>query len=170
MFKISFYKNANGWKYLAVSLAVIILDQLTKGLIRNNIELNSIGYSVTPFFSIVHVHNEGAAFSFLSDAGGWQRYFFLSVSSLISVFLFFYLLNTDKAKKYTCISVTLILGGAIGNLIDRAVMSYVEDFLLFYLKTSDHTYVYPAFNVADIAVCVGAFLLVLISIFTKENK
>lgn len=167
---MSFTVKNNGSKFLLWSLLVVVLDQLTKYLIVSTIPVNSIGYRVAPFFDIIHVHNEGAAFSFLASSGGWQRYFFMLIAVAISIALFIALLRTRKEKKWTCLAISLVIGGAIGNLIDRVCLSYVVDFLLFYIKTDSFSYYYPAFNVADIAVCCGAGLLIIIGFFGKENK
>lgn len=160
----------NGSRFLFWSLLVVVLDQLTKYLVVEAIPLNTIGYSVTSFFDIVYVRNEGAAFSFLASQGGWQRYFFIAVSVAISLALLVALLRTPKSRKWTCFAVSLVIGGAVGNLIDRAILSYVIDFLLFYVKTDSFSYYYPAFNVADIAVCCGCGILVAIGFFGKEKK
>lgn len=167
---MSFTVKNNGSKFLLWSLLVVVLDQLTKYLIVSTIPVNSIGYRVAPFFDIIHVHNEGAAFSFLASSGGWQRYFFMLIAVAISIALFIALLRTSNEKKWTCLAISLVIGGAIGNLIDRVCLSYVVDFLLFYIKTDSFSYYYPAFNVADIAVCCGAGLLIIIGFFGKENK
>ncbi|MGN0901744.1 MAG: signal peptidase II [Succinivibrio sp.] len=167
--KSLFIKNNGSW-YLLWALAVVILDQVTKYLVKSEIGLNQVGYNVTSFFSIVHVHNEGAAFSFLASQSGWQRYFFITVSTVISLILLVALLRTSKTKRFSCLSIALIIGGAIGNLIDRALLGYVEDFLLFYVKTQSFSYYYPAFNVADIAVCTGAGILLIIGLFGHEKK
>lgn len=149
---------------------MVVLDQLTKYIVVSNIPVNSIGYRVASFFDIIHVHNEGAAFSFLASGGGWQRYFFMLIAVAISVALLIALLRTHREKKWTCLAISLVIGGAVGNLIDRVCLSYVVDFLLFYIKTDNFSYYYPAFNVADIAVCCGAGLLIIIGFFGKENK
>lgn len=149
---------------------MVVLDQLTKYIVVSTIPVNSIGYRVASFFDIIHVHNEGAAFSFLASGGGWQRYFFMLIAVAISVALLIALLRTHREKKWTCLAISLVIGGAVGNLIDRVCMSYVVDFLLFYIKTDSFSYYYPAFNVADIAVCCGAGLLIIIGFFGKENK
>ena len=167
---MSFIVKPNGSKFLLGSLLVIVLDQVTKYLIMANYPVNSVAFHVTSFFSIVHVHNQGAAFSFLASQPGWQRYFFIAVAALISIVLFIAILRTHKQKIWTNLAIALVLGGALGNLIDRLVLSYVVDFLLFYIKTDSFQYYYPAFNVADIAVCTGAFLLVVIGLFGKEQK
>lgn len=167
---MTLFVKENGSKFFLWSLLVVILDQITKYLIVDSIPLNEIGYRVTPFFSIIHVHNEGAAFSFLAQSGGWQRYFFMFIAIAISSALLIALLRTPKAHKWTCLGIALVIGGAIGNLIDRVALGHVIDFLLFYLKTDSFFYAYPAFNVADIAVCCGAALLVIIGFFGKEKK
>ena len=167
---MTLFVKENGSKFLLWSLLVVVLDQLTKYLIVSTIPVNSIGYRVAPFFDIIHVHNEGAAFSFLASSGGWQRYFFMLIAVAISIALFIALLRTSTEKKWTCLAISLVIGGAIGNLIDRVCLSYVVDFLLFYIKTDSFSYYYPAFNVADIAVCCGAGLLIIIGFFGKENK
>lgn len=170
---MSFIKENNGSRFLLWSLFIVIIDQLTKYLVVYNIEENTVGWSfMAPFFRLVHVHNEGAAFSFLADMGGWQRYFFCFVSVSISALLICSLLRTDRKKKWTCLAISLVIGGAIGNLIDRMVLSYVIDFLLFHFRIDAFSiaYTYPAFNVADIAVCIGAGLLVGIGFFGKEEQ
>lgn len=136
----------------------------------HKIGLNSIGYDVTSFFALVHVHNQGAAFSFLASQPGWQRYFFICISSVISLVLLVSLLRTKKSKFWTNLAIALVLGGAVGNLIDRVYLTYVVDFILLYIKTDTFSYYYPAFNIADIGVCTGAALLVIISLFGKEKK
>lgn len=167
---MSFVVKNNGSRFLLWSLLVVVLDQLTKYIVVSTIPVNSIGYRVASFFDIIHVHNEGAAFSFLASGGGWQRYFFMLIAVAISVALLIALLRTHREKKWTCLAISLVIGGAVGNLIDRVCLSYVVDFLLFYIKTDTFSYYYPAFNVADIAVCCGAGLLIIIGFFGKENK
>ncbi|NLK84360.1 MAG: signal peptidase II [Aeromonadales bacterium] len=166
---MSLFVKENGSKFLLWSLLVIVLDQITKYLVVANIPLNEIGFRVAPFFNIIYVRNEGAAFSFLASSGGWQRYFFIVVALTITAVLLVSLFRTSKKKKWTCLAISFIIGGALGNLIDRVLLSYVIDFLLFFIKTESFSYYYPVFNVADIAVCVGAGLLVIIGLFGKEE-
>lgn len=163
-------KKNNGSKFLLWSLLVIVLDQITKYWIVQSYPVDTVGMNVTSFFSIVHVWNEGAAFSFLSEMGGWQRYFFIVIAVVISLVLLISLLRTSRDSKWTCLAIALVIGGAIGNLIDRILWYHVIDFLLFYIKTDSFQYYYPAFNVADIAVCCGAGLLVIIGFFGTEKK
>ncbi|SFS46198.1 signal peptidase II [Succinivibrio dextrinosolvens] len=165
----SLFSKENGSKFLLWSLLVIVLDQLTKYWISSTIPVDTVGYRVASFFSIVHVWNEGAAFSFLASMGGWQRYFFMGIAVVICAVLLFCLLRTSREKKWTCLAISLVIGGALGNLIDRILWSHVIDFLLFYIKTDSFFYAYPAFNVADIAVCCGAGLLVIIGFLGKED-
>jgi signal peptidase II len=162
--------KANGRLFLIISLLWVILDQFTKYLVVKEIDYYSSGIEITPFFNIVHVYNKGAAFSFLASMGGWQRWFFVGVAVIITLVLLVLLLKTPKSKPWTCLAISLIIGGAVGNLIDRVVLGHVVDFLLFYIKTDSGIWAYPAFNVADIGVCVGAALLVIISIFGKDEK
>ncbi len=167
---MALFIKKNGSRFLFASLLVIVLDQLTKYLVSQSIPVNHIGWQPTSFFSLVHVWNEGAAFSFLANMGGWQKYFFIAVAVIISLVLTVCLLRTPSSKKWTCLAIALVIGGAVGNLIDRIALSHVIDFLLFYIRTDSFYYAYPAFNVADIAVCVGAGILILIGFFGKEDK
>lgn len=160
----------NGLVFLPIALIVIVLDQITKYLCVTYIEYHSAGINVLPFFNLVHVYNYGAAFSFLADMGGWQRWFFSIIAIAISILFIVMLYKTQRSYRLLCLSYVLFIGGAIGNLIDRLLHGYVIDFLLFYIKTDTNIYAYPAFNVADISVCLGAFLLVLCSFIHKENK
>lgn len=156
-------KSGSGIRFLGVSLVVLLLDQFTKHLVMEYIAWNTPGIQLLPCFNLVHVYNEGAAFSFLANMGGWQRWFFMLVAVALAAVLTVVLLRTPARKKWTCIGLALIIGGALGNLIDRVMLGHVVDFLLFYLKGEDWFWSYPAFNVADMAVCCGAVLVVLIS-------
>ena len=166
---MSLIKANNGGRFLWISLLVIVIDQITKYLVVQNIDYGTSGIKLSSFFNLVHVYNTGAAFSFLADSGGWQRWFFSVVALVISAGLMLLLLRTSRHSRWTCISIALIIGGAIGNLIDRLLMGYVVDFLLFYLKLDSGVWSYPAFNVADIGVTIGACLLVLIGLFGHED-
>lgn len=161
-----------GGRFLYFSLFIILLDQITKYLCVLNIEQNTRGIEVFPFFNLVHVYNYGAAFSIFADMGGVQRYFLSAIAAVLALIFIFMLLKTKARDFYSCLSYALFIGGAIGNLIDRLIHGYVIDFLLFYIKNSQNEIIwaYPAFNVADIAVCLGAFLLVLVSLFHKKEK
>jgi len=141
--------------WLALALLVVLADQITKVLIAGLYELGE-GTPVTSFFNIVRVHNMGAAFSFLADAGGWQRWMFAGLSAAASIFIV-YLLHSHAGQRLFCFALTCVLGGAVGNLIDRVVYGYVIDFLDFYAAG----WHFPAFNLADSAITLGAACLIL---------
>lgn len=159
-------------KFLWISLAVVLLDQITKYLCVFNIQLNTMGIEVLPFFNLVHVYNHGAAFSIFANMGGVQRYFLSGIALVLVVVFLGLLYKTKSDAKLQCLSYCLFIGGAIGNLIDRVLHGYVIDFLLFYLtdETGRIFWSYPAFNVADIAVFFGACLMVLAAFLHKEHK
>jgi signal peptidase II len=163
-------QGETGLVYLWVSVIIVILDQISKYIIGTLIDVNTVGYKITPFFSLVHVWNEGAAFSLLADSGGWQQVFFITVAIVISIILTIFLKKSPRAHKWNNFAIALVIGGAVGNLIDRVFFEHVVDFLLFYVRTETFSYYYPAFNVADICVCVGAALLILISFFKKDEE
>jgi signal peptidase II len=152
----------NFYKWLGISAIVIALDLYSKHLIQ---QVFSYGDSrtVTSFFDLVRYHNEGSAFGFLNDAGGWQKWFFNSISIAASIFIL-YLLKKHSSQKLFCTGLALVLGGALGNLYDRITLGYVVDFLNFHWQN----HYWPAFNVADSAICVGVGLLLLDS-FKKPN-
>lgn len=139
--------------WLILAAVIIILDQITKLWISRSFVYGE-SMAVTDFFNLVLVHNSGAAFSFLSNAGGWQRWLFTAIAAVASVWIT-WLINKHQQEILFCLALTLILGGALGNLIDRAAYGYVVDFLDFYWNT----YHFPAFNIADSAVTCGAALL-----------
>jgi signal peptidase II len=142
--------------WLGIAALVIILDQLSKLAILKTLPLHAY-WEITGFFNLVHVRNEGAAFSFLADQAGWQRWFFITLGTLISALIIYWLRKpAPTAQKW---ALTLILGGAIGNVIDRILHGNVIDFLDLH-AASWH---WPAFNVADAAITVGAVLILLSS-------
>ena len=149
-------------RWLSLATVIIILDQITKLWISQTFVYGE-SVAVTNFFNLVLAHNSGAAFSFLSNAGGWQRWLFSAVAVTASIWII-WLLRKHKQEKLFCFALTLILGGALGNLIDRAAYGYVVDFLDFYWNT----YHFWAFNIADSAVTCGAGLLLWES-FTKKT-
>lgn len=151
-------------KYLWLSGLVIILDQVSKWVMVSWLSLYET-VAVIPYFNLTMAHNTGAAFSFLAGAGGWQRWFFIGLASVISVALFIWLKKLNTQAKLEAISISLILGGAIGNVIDRIYFGYVIDFIDVYVGT----YHWPAFNIADSAIVVGAALLIIDS-FRSESK
>lgn len=151
-------------KWLWLSGVVLILDQLSKVWIDTNMSLYQ-SIPVFPGFSITYAHNYGAAFSFLSDAGGWQRWFFAVLAAGISLGLIIYLKQLKSNETLLAVSLSLILGGAIGNLIDRVLYGYVIDFLDVYYQA----YHWPIFNIADSAITVGVALMLYESIESKDE-
>ncbi|MDH3888980.1 MAG: signal peptidase II [Gammaproteobacteria bacterium] len=143
-------------KWLWVSMVVLLLDQCTKLLADAMLVLHQ-QVTLIPFLALFKAYNPGAAFSFLSDASGWQRWFFVVLALVVIVILLVWLLRLPAAEKATSLALALILGGAAGNLIDRLVYGYVIDFIDVYYGS----WHWPAFNVADAAISVGAFLLLL---------
>ena len=141
--------------WLAIALLIVLADQFTKLLIVGGMQLGD-SRMVTEFFNIVRAHNSGAAFSFLADASGWQRWFFTGLGSVAAVFMV-WLLNSHTGEKLFCFAITLVLGGAVGNVIDRVLYGYVVDFLDFHWMAMH----FPAFNVADSAITLGATCLIL---------
>lgn len=143
-------------KWLSLSVIAIVLDQWSKLAVVSSMKyLESI--EIMPFFNLVHVRNQGAAFSFLSDAGGWQRWLFAGLAFVISIVITIWIAKLKKQEVLLAVSLSLVLGGAIGNLIDRVAYGYVIDFLDVYYQN----WHWPAFNIADSAICIGVFLMIL---------
>jgi len=143
-------------KWLWLSLIALILDQWSKIAISGSMSLYE-SIILIPGFNLTYVHNTGAAFSFLSEAGGWQRWFFAAMALIISVVLTVWLYRLKSHETLLAVALALVLGGAIGNLIDRLAYGYVIDFLDVYYQT----WHWPAFNVADMAISGGVFLMLL---------
>ena len=141
--------------WLAIALLIVLVDQFTKLLIIGSMQLGD-SRMVTDFFNIVRAHNTGAAFSFLADASGWQRWFFTGLGSVAAVFMV-WLLRSHAGEKLFCFAISCVLGGALGNVIDRVLYGYVVDFLDFHWMAMH----FPAFNVADSAITLGATCLIL---------
>ena len=141
--------------WLGLSLIILLADQFTKVLIVGNYALGDSTY-VTNFFNVVRAHNTGAAFSFLAGAGGWQRWFFTGIGVVAAIFMV-WMLKSHPGQKLFSFAISLILGGAIGNVIDRLWHGYVVDFLDFHWRAMH----FPAFNVADAAISIGAVCLIL---------
>jgi signal peptidase II len=147
-------KRSSTLKWLAVALAVIVADHLTKWLVSSTLDFQQ-AVPVLPFFSLVRVHNTGAAFSFLADAGGWQRWFFIAVGVIATVIIV-RILKRHADEPRLAFPLALVLGGALGNVIDRVALGHVVDFLYFHYRS----FAWPAFNVADSAISIGAALLI----------
>jgi signal peptidase II len=150
-----------GW----LSAFVIVLDQATKYLAEALLVMHQ-PVPVLPSFNLMLTYNTGAAFSFLAGAGGWQRWFFLGLGSLVSIGLIVWLRRLKPGEKWLAAALALILGGAVGNLIDRAWLGQVIDFIQLYY---DRWY-WPAFNIADSAITLGAALLVLDSLWSRNGR
>lgn len=152
-------------RWLLIATLIIVFDQLTKAYMDNTL-LYAQRWSILPFFDFTLLYNPGAAFSFLADGSGWQRWFFTAIA-LIATVLIVHLLRKTPQQKLFCTSLSLILGGAIGNVIDRVLHGHVVDFLLFYWRD----WYFPAFNLADVAITCGAILLILDEfIRLRKNK
>ncbi len=153
------------WPWLAWAVVILIADQLTKTLILGAYRLGDATY-VTSFFNIVRAHNTGAAFSFLADAGGWQRWVFTGIGVVATLFIVWQL-RAHPGQKLFCFALSSILGGAVGNVVDRLMHGYVVDFLDFHARG----WHFPAFNLADSAITVGAVCLILDELLrVKQSK
>ena len=166
-------------KWLWLTAIVVILDQASKQIAVNMLAMHD-PQAFLPFFNFTLTYNQGAAFSFLSTAGGWQRWFFTILAIGVSIFIFFWLKKLTSKEKLLACSLALILGGAIGNVIDRSLYGYVIDFidwfypanecLPFFFSINQTTCHWPTFNLADSAIFLGAILMIAQALFTKEEK
>ncbi len=143
-------------KWLGLSFLAVLLDQLSKLLIADNMQLYQ-SINIMPYVNLTYVHNTGAAFSFLSEAGGWQRWFFAALAIVIGSVIAVWLSRLKAHETLMAVSLSLVLGGAIGNLIDRLAYGYVIDFLDIYVQS----WHWPAFNIADSAITLGVVLMLL---------
>ena len=153
--------------FLSIVAVIIGIDLWTKYIAVDKLVYEGNSYAVIPdLFSFTLRYNHGAAFSFLSDAGGWQRWFFAAIAATMSVVLTVWLSRVVLTKKVESIAITLILAGALGNLYDRMTLGYVVDFLHAYYR--DHHF--PAFNIADCSITCGAALLIVDSLFFNKKS
>ncbi|MDA8694042.1 signal peptidase II [Pseudomonadales bacterium] len=152
------------WSWYALAIVIIVLDQLSKYWVQLSF-FEGERVNLLPILDFTLVYNKGAAWSFLSDAGGWQRWLFTAISSVVSIVLVIWIHRLVAIQKILLIALTLILAGAVGNLIDRIMLGKVVDFVLFYY---DGHY-FPAFNVADSAITLGAIMM-LIDIFWGPSE
>ena len=153
------------WYLLA--LMVLILDQGTKWLAQTKLSFNDPVPVIEPFLNWTLAYNYGAAFSFLADAGGWQKWFFSGLAFIMAIFLTVYLIKAPRTAKLLSVGLALVLGGAIGNLIDRLRIGKVVDFI--HVHYAD-VWNYPIFNIADIGVCVGVALIIIDMIFLESKR
>ena len=152
---MSRFTSTRFWLWLSIALFVVLVDQFTKVMIVDRFVLGD-GFAVSSFFNIVRVHNHGAAFSFLASAGGWQRWFFMGLGVVATTVMVWMLKKHPHQARFS-FAIACVLGGAVGNVIDRALYGYVVDFLDFH-HAGIH---FPAFNVADSAITLGAACLIL---------
>ena len=159
-------------KWVWISIVTVIVDQLTKWMAVANLE-QGIPYAVFNHLNFTLAYNYGAAFSFLGNQGGWQRWLFVALSFAVSGYIIYWLRKLERTEKGTAIALALVLGGALGNGIDRLISGRVTDFIdmyidldLFFLSNGH----FAIFNIADIAITIGAILLVIISFFPETEK
>ena len=152
-------------RWFALAATILLLDQLTKLWIVAQFRLGESRY-INGIFNLVRAHNEGAAFSFLSDAGGWQRWFFSLIAMVVSVVIAIWLTRLPRQRVLEGLALALILGGALGNLYDRLTLGYVVDFLDFHWAN----WHFAAFNVADMGISVGAALLIIDGLFFQPDS
>ena len=158
--------GSQAWRWYLLALVIIGLDQYTKGLASGGLDYGR-PVEVFSWFNLTLQHNTGAAFSFLSDAGGWQRWFFTGIAVVISAILVVWLYRAERGHWLLALSLALILGGAIGNLWDRLALGYVVDFISVHYAGR----YFPAFNLADSAITVGAGCMLLDSFVSgRDNK
>lgn len=154
-----------GLQWLWLTILFILVDQVTKHLAVAYIQDHEV-IEVMPFFNLVIRYNPGAAFSFLADQGGWQVFFFSAVSILVSAGIVYWMYTTSAKNRILSVGLALILAGAIGNLYDRLTIGKVVDFIDWYYQD----YHWPAFNIADSVILVGAVLMLIDGFFDKEEK
>ncbi len=156
--------------YFVFSMALIVADQMSKKYISSLLLPCQPGFcesiEILPIFKLTLLHNTGAAFSFLHDAGGWQRWFLTVVSSGVSLFIAVWLWRLCRSQRLLAWALAFVLGGALGNLCDRVLLGYVIDFLVFHYDV----YYFPAFNIADTAITLGAALLILDMLLPEKEK
>ena len=161
---------ANGSRafvWYLLSIAVIIVDQWTKWLAETKLSFNEPVTVIEPFLNWTLAYNYGAAFSLLADAGGWQKWFFSGLAFVMSVSLIIYLLKVPRKAKLLSMGLALLLGGAVGNLIDRLLNGKVTDFIHVHYADVWH---YPIFNIADIGICIGIALIVIDMLFLEGKR
>ncbi|MBT3010507.1 MAG: signal peptidase II [Candidatus Thiodiazotropha sp. (ex Lucina aurantia)] len=152
-------------RWLWLSLLVILLDQSTKQLAESTLTLYE-SVSVLPFFDLTLLYNKGAAFSFLSDQGGWQRWFFIVLAIVVCIVLVGWLWRLKRDELWVAVALSLIIGGAIGNVIDRILFGQVIDFLHFHYQQ----HYFPAFNVADSAITVGVIIMLYDALVLAKRR
>lgn len=157
-------ERKSGLRWLWLSVLMLVIDQLTKYWTIQALDLHE-SYRILSFFNFTYARNYGAAFNFLGDAGGWQKYLFTGIAFSVSAYLIYSLKKNSASQRFTNIAFSLILSGAIGNVVDRLIFGYVIDFIDFDLGF----YRWPTFNVADSVIFIGAVMIILESLFTVDK-
>ena len=154
-------------KWIWLAIIIVVIDQITKYIASTSLEMYQ-PVAVMPMFNWTLMHNTGAAFSFLADAGGWQRWFFAVIAVVVSVVIVLWIKRLEQHEKWQAIALALILGGAIGNVIDRISLGYVVDFIQIYYQQ----WFWPAFNIADSAISIGVVMIIIDSVreYFDEKK
>jgi len=159
---VSMPKNSLMW--LSLSLIILILDQITKTWVSTHLSLNQ-PVNILPHFDLRLLHNTGAAWGFLADQGGWQRWFLSLLAIIVSIVIMVLLTRLDSKQRWLACTLALILGGALGNVMDRIIFGYVVDFI----DISYQGWHWPAFNIADIGISIGAVMLLIDAIIFKHE-
>ncbi len=157
-------KGSSGLVWLWVSVVVILADMLSKNWVTGHMRLHET-LPLMPFFNLFYAHNYGAAFSFLADKGGWQRWVFAVLAVVIAIALLVIMFRSQATQRLSNIAYAMIIGGALGNLVDRLWHGFVVDFIDFYVGG----WHFATFNIADCGICVGAALLVLESVIPSKT-
>lgn len=157
--------KSTGLRWLWLALVVLVVDLGSKQWVMSHFQLGE-SLPLIPFFNLTYAHNSGAAFSFLADKDGWQRWFFAVIALAITAALLVMMYRSSASQKLNNIAYAMIIGGAVGNLTDRLVHGYVIDFVDFYIND----WHYPIFNIADAGICIGALLIVLEGFFVSSEK
>ncbi|MES9971189.1 MAG: signal peptidase II [Candidatus Thiodiazotropha sp.] len=152
-------------RWLWLSLVVVVLDQVTKQIAESSLTLYE-SVRVLPIFDLTLLYNKGAAFSFLSDQGGWQRWFFIILAIVVCIVLVGWLWRLKKEEQWVAVALSLIIGGAIGNVIDRILFGQVIDFLHFHYQQ----HYFPAFNVADSAITIGVIIMLYDALILAKRR
>ncbi|MGO1399917.1 MAG: signal peptidase II [Moraxellaceae bacterium] len=161
---------ANGsraFTWYLLSLVVLVIDQWSKWLAETKLTFHEPVPVIEPFLNWTLAYNYGAAFSFLADAGGWQKWFFSGLAFAMSLFLLIYLIKAPRNAKLLSTGLALVLGGAIGNLIDRLLHGHVIDFIHVHYADAWH---YPIFNIADMGICIGVAMIVIDMLFLEKKR
>jgi len=155
-------KNSLMWLFL--SLIILVLDQITKTWVSTHLSFNQ-PVNILPYFDLRLLHNSGAAWSILADQGGWQRWFLSLLAIIVSIVIMVWLTRLDSKQRWLACGLALILGGALGNVMDRIIFGYVVDFIDIYYQA----WHWPAFNIADIGISIGAVMLLIDAIIFKHE-